>query len=242
MAQSKGRKVANRIIGEIKKEQGRQWAQFKASKRGVKPKRPGQISGSVSYYISRIIKALAYEYAQHEEVKAIVASRKPRRYGASANLVFPHYWMRFYHDGFRGGKKKRGVWLFFPDRIDDPRRPSLARQEKRRSQIKKMGKLGWKELKKRGAIFTKRRKGWKGDPFLDNATADFWRNKEHYLKDVVDDLLYLEFSKLVKRSLSRFGMGIKARGPRPRGTRVRVIHFYDPIIKGITGGSDSYAP
>lgn len=242
MARSRGRKVAKRIVSEFQEGLSLSWAKFRSSKRGVRPRRPGQIAGSVSYFISRIIKELAYEYADNEEVKAIIASRKPRRFGPFANLTLPHYWIKFYHDGFKAGSKKGGgFWLFFKDRKNDPRRPRRARDEIRRSHVNKMKNLSWKELKKRGAVFLRGRKGWRGNPFLDDAVADFWKNKDHYLKDVVDDLLYLEFSKMVKRSLSsRFGLGIKARGPRPRGTTVRVIHFYDPITKGIRGGADTY--
>jgi len=230
------------------KEQGGAWSKVKGSQRPKKSKSPAT---SISFLIAFLIKQLSWEHCNNAEVREIIASRKPRRSGPSSNLRIPHYWIQYYHNGYKGGfKKGTGPWLFFPRKNKngksarvDPRRPSKARNEIYKKDVKRFGKLSpgrAKQLKSMGAVWAWRRKGWRGDPFMDNAIMDFWRNVDQYLQEYVTDIMYLDFTAVAKNALNgRFGTTVRAESVSPEDAAI-LFHFYDPIFKEIRGQTDAY--
>jgi len=275
-----GKRLGRLIYNLGLKEQRAEWHAAKFFG-GSKKKSKRKIDSSVSFMVATVIQQLAWKHADNEEVRAIIEKLRPRRSGGTANLRIPHYWIEYYHNGFRGGRKKSGCWVFFPEKRKklpslesflfgagapsgssvraDPRRPRRARDEVRRKHVRRFGKLSTEEaikLKKQGAVFTKKRKGWRGNPFLDKAIREFWANVDTYMQPYLADVLYLEFTKVAKSIFNRrFGVGITGRGPglssslmprlpggrafqRRASSGAKLIHFYQPIYKEIKGGVD----
>jgi len=176
-------------------------------------KTESNVKASLAYIAANAYRALAISECQSKTMREILRTRtkfpmKGQGWFTSLfkrkitiSLKIPHYWAKFYHDGYVGGtfrgkvaknRKKpwerwasspRGVWLAFvfngKSHGQDPRRPAKAIDEVlpkhyKKNMLKGQTKSFYRTLVKQFGkymIFFHKRRGWPGDPFLDRARA-----------------------------------------------------------------------
>jgi hypothetical protein len=182
------------------------------------------MSASTAYLVARALRFYASYSTTSSTIKTILANTRLNRRATSVNLALPHYWIKAYHDGYRATRKRHGIYIFFPRKggiTNDPRRPADAALEKRRSQVKSFNRIlsasqkktFAKKAKEAGAIFTKKRRAWRGDPFFTKGVRLFYKMAEHDLRPLIGKIFELEISKFEQAFYRGFGLTVKASGP-----------------------------
>jgi hypothetical protein len=192
-------------------------------RRGAKGTSDRLVAVSTAYMVSRAIRYYASMATRSTSIRVMLNNTRLRRDAAEINLTLPHYWVRAYHDGYKGGRKRKGIWIFYPRKngiTNDPRRPADAALEKRRGQVKSFNKIMTqsrrkgltKRLRDAGAIFTKRRKSWRGDPFFTNGVRLFNRQVDKDLTPLLGQVFDLQMERVADEAFRKFGVKVRARG------------------------------